>query len=279
MFLSIIDKEVDPLLLNLLEMWCALTLQTLTLNALREYLPEGAVAPYAGRHLNVALPIHQSDPVNAVKFPHLENMYHSQDPLVRRYYASLCRRFHDLKFSPSALAREYYDHFWQTKAYIRRNNARLTTAKEIQIGKEVYVYETCHKNDHQYTFYINGFFFTLNRTIAHLPPGVTPIHVRCDLTEDKSSHPYVYAQKCLEDDPCRRLGVLVEGNDEYGKPFSGWITSYGVKQVKRMNTFVDWLEGKDMITVSKMLPRRWIKYTSNKDGVDGKPKRYSYFTS
>ena len=60
--------------------------------------------------------------------------------------------------------------------------------------------------------------------------------------------------------------------------FSGWITSDGEKQVKRLNSFVDWLEGKD-VTVSKMLPRRWITYSSTRDHVDGKLKKYGYYTS
>lgn len=195
-FLSIVGKEVDALLLNLLEMWCALTLQTLTLNALREYLPEGAVAPYAGKHLNVALPIHQSHQANAVKDPHQGDMYHSQDPFVQRYYASLRRRFYDLKFSPNAFTREYYYNSFQTRAYSNRNNARLA---EIQIGKEAYAYGSCQNNEHHMysTFCINQFKFSLNRRIVHLQQRITPIQVRCIITEDKSSHPHVIRSKNL----------------------------------------------------------------------------------
>ena len=47
-FLSATDR-VDPLLLNLLEMWCCLMLQTLTKNALAKYLPANMVAPYIKR--------------------------------------------------------------------------------------------------------------------------------------------------------------------------------------------------------------------------------------
>ncbi|OCK82142.1 hypothetical protein K432DRAFT_391506 [Lepidopterella palustris CBS 459.81] len=46
-FLAEVDSD-DPNLLNLLEMWCSLMLQTLTKNALLKYLPENGVAPYAG---------------------------------------------------------------------------------------------------------------------------------------------------------------------------------------------------------------------------------------
>ena len=35
------DKSVDSLLLNLLEMWCCLILQTLTIDALSTFLPRG----------------------------------------------------------------------------------------------------------------------------------------------------------------------------------------------------------------------------------------------
>ena len=58
-FLSATDR-VDPLLLNILEMWCCLMLQTLTKNALAKYLPANMVAPYAGTHLNIAIPLHQA---------------------------------------------------------------------------------------------------------------------------------------------------------------------------------------------------------------------------
>jgi len=87
-FLSIFQKEVDPLLLNLLEMWCCLILQTLTKNALLAYIPKGMVAPYAGMHLNVALPIYQSLQGDAVIDTLHGDLYHSNDPLVQRYIAS-----------------------------------------------------------------------------------------------------------------------------------------------------------------------------------------------
>lgn len=133
MFLSIIGKEVDALLLDLFEMWCALTLQTLALNSLREYLPEEAVALHAGKHLNISRTIHQSHQANAAKDPHQGEIYDSQDPLVQRYYASLRKRFYDLMSSPSALTRQCYYYSFQPRAFNRRNNARLTTATEAQI--------------------------------------------------------------------------------------------------------------------------------------------------
>jgi len=85
-------EMVDPLLLNLLEMWGCLMLQTLTKNALAKYLPLNMVAPYAGSHLNVAIPLHQ---VAHCVIPNREDptMYHSSDPRVAQYYRSLRRRF------------------------------------------------------------------------------------------------------------------------------------------------------------------------------------------
>jgi len=58
-FLSATDR-VNPLLLNLLEMWCCLILQTLIKNALAKYLLANMVAPYAGTHLNIAIPLYQA---------------------------------------------------------------------------------------------------------------------------------------------------------------------------------------------------------------------------
>lgn len=50
-------------------------------------------------------------------------------------------------------------------------------------------------------------------------------------------------------------------------PFSGWTTSDGEKQVQK-NEFLRGLAGGEKyITVSKMLPRRWITYSSTRDHV------------
>lgn len=246
MYLAIIDKEIDALSLNLLEMRCALTLQTLTLNALREYLPDGAVAPYAGKHLNVALPIYQSHQPNAVQDPFHGDIYHSEDPLIQRYCASLRRRFLDLKFSPNNLVREYYYKCWKTNAAVRRYSSQLKAAKKAQTGINLKAYGTINKRSRMkyYEFFINYFRFTLNRRLIEdiTEEEFISIQVRYDLTKDESLHPFMYARRASTDDRCCRLDVHVEGNDPYGRPFLGWVSSDGELQVKKMNTFVDWLE-------------------------------------
>lgn len=159
-FLSTFQKEVDSLLLNLLEMWCCLILQTITKNALLAYIPKGMVAPYAGMHLNVALPIHQSLQGDAVFDTLHGDPYHSNDPLVQRYYSSLRRRFYELKYSPNPLLREYYCRTRrdaQTKASVTR---RAKAAQAVLQGKEVpvYVYPTAEQ-----FFSISHFTFSISR--------------------------------------------------------------------------------------------------------------------
>jgi hypothetical protein len=108
-FLSIMESEVHTLLFNLLEMWCCLTLQTLTKNALLAYLPEGKMAPSAGTHLNVALPIYQSANTKGMTESLLHgDIYHSNNKLVQQNYSNLRKRFFELKDSPEPTMREYY---------------------------------------------------------------------------------------------------------------------------------------------------------------------------
>lgn len=107
-FLSILKDGMDPLLLNLLEMWCCLVLQTLPRKSLIAYLPKAMVSPNAGMHLNIALPLHQSSICDDVDTCEILGNYHSDDPLTQQYYSSLRRNFYDMKYSPNQLLREYY---------------------------------------------------------------------------------------------------------------------------------------------------------------------------
>jgi hypothetical protein len=50
---------VDPLSLDLLDMWSSLFLQTLPKSTLPQFLPSDWLSPRAGCHLNVASPLHQ----------------------------------------------------------------------------------------------------------------------------------------------------------------------------------------------------------------------------
>jgi hypothetical protein len=74
----------------------------------------------------------------------------------------------------------------------------------------------------------------------------------------KGRPPHVYCSNATEEDPAFRLAIFVEGTFANGIPFAGWLQSNGEDIVKKMNTFVDLLEGGTMYQ-SRKLPRQWIE--------------------
>lgn len=274
--LALIDAE-NPLLLNLLEMWASLMLQTLSKNALTKYLPLEMLAPYAGRHLNVALPILQASPSQA---PELHDPwdYHTSDPVVCEYYKSMRRRFYELKFSPNAAHRDYYEGVIRSSV-ITRYKANIMNLAQILGGIEQRVYVNPRPNGFYQELFINHFKFGISRKWVHLEKNA-PIQVRVELlTMDEfqrnGSAPTAYCIKATEKDPASRLSIFVEGTSETGTPFAGWIRSGGQKQVFHTNTFVDLLEGGSMAQ-SSHLPRRWISTTFERG--DGKRKKKHKYT-
>lgn len=128
----------DLLLLNLLEMWASLMLQTLNKNALAKYLPSDMLAPYTGRHLNVALPLLQATPSQA---PELHDPwdYHTSDLVVREYFNSIRKRFYELKFSPNPSHRGYYKSVMRS-AVITKYKANIKNLAQVLGGIERRVY-------------------------------------------------------------------------------------------------------------------------------------------
>lgn len=174
-FLAIIKGDVDQLFLNLLEMWCSLMLQTLTRNALRSYLPVGTLAPYAGGHLNVALPLHQSiqgDPVQ----DELCNDLYSRDPSVQAYYASLRQNFFDLKNSPNPFLRELYEQKVRVSQLSRAETIRQSTANKSLQGRNV----TVRCDEWRQSFSMSHWIFEISRKAVHLNHGAL-LFVRFDL--------------------------------------------------------------------------------------------------
>ncbi|XTI89807.1 hypothetical protein V2W45_1241595 [Cenococcum geophilum] len=259
-FLSAIDR-VDPLLLNLLEMWCCLMLQTLTKNALAKYLPANMVAPYAGTHLNIAIPLHQA-PYCVMVDTQDPSMYHTSDPMVAQYYTSLRRRFYELKFSPNMVLRDYYAKVMRQRVITRVQTNQKKLVKGLE-GVEKLVKIRLNKSGsaHQ-EFFLASFSFTISRKWVHLEHNA-PVQVRFEsITEDefrrKGNHPNVYCLNATKDDPASRLAVFVEGTSDSGAPFAGWLRSNAEKKVFKINTLVDMFEGGSMIK-SRHLPRRWIE--------------------
>ena len=160
-FLSATDR-VDPLLLNLLEMWCCLMLQTLTKNALVKYLLANMVAPYAGTHLNVAIPLHQA-PYSVMVDTQDPSMYHTSDPIVAQYYISLRRRFYELKFSPNMAIQDYYAKVMRQRVITRAQTNQKKLMKVLEgIEKLAKVYPTRHMGFILQGFLLAYFNFTIS---------------------------------------------------------------------------------------------------------------------
>jgi hypothetical protein len=276
-FLSATDR-VDPLLLNLLEMWCCLMLQTLTKNALAKYLPANMVAPYAGTHLNIAIPLYQA-PYSVMVDTQDPSMYHTSDPIVAQYYTSLRRRFYELKFSPNMVLRDYYAKVMRQRV-ISRVQTNQKKLKEDMGGVEKLV--KIHRNKSgsaNQQFFLSCFRFTISRKWVRLEHEA-PVQVRFEIiTEDefrrKGNHPNVYCLKATKDDPASRLAVFVEGTSDNGAPFAGWLRSNAKKQVFKINTLVDMFEGGSM-PKSSHLPRRWVELRyQNQHGETARKRDYT----
>ncbi|KAK6527851.1 hypothetical protein TWF694_004822 [Orbilia ellipsospora] len=138
-FLAIAPTEMNPLLLNLMEMWCCLMPQTLTKNTLEVYLPEGAVSSNAGGHLNIALPLHQSTQSNGAQEKLFGSIYHTHDPVTQAYYSALRQNFHQLKHSPNLIRRELYGLKVAAAHSTRAESCRQKSAQKTLTGRNVKV--------------------------------------------------------------------------------------------------------------------------------------------
>lgn len=276
-FLSACDEN-DPKLLNLLEMWCCLMLQVLTKNTLTRYLPSSVVAPCAGRHLNIAIPLLQPPYKIAINSEDL-SIYQSDDPLVQQHYASLRRRFYELKFAPSLLHQKYYQDVLRQRIITRvQNNTKNVPELLDGVGTNVAIRRDSRwKNTILQTFTLSYFLFHIPRAWGTIEDGA-PIQVRPlllsknNLTSEGQA-PYIYCTKATEEDPASRLAIFVEGTLADGQPFGGWLRSGGQNNVYKMNTFVDLLEGGTMMQ-SKECPRRWICLKHQNAQWTVKPRRW-----
>jgi hypothetical protein len=259
-FLAEVNSD-NPNLLNLLEMRCSLMLQTLTKNALLKYLPENGVAPYAGKHLNVALPLHQRPNKIQVE-PQDPSIFHSLDPPAQRYYASRRRRFYELKFSSNPSVRAYYESVMRQRV-ISKVKRYIPKVNELCYGLEVEVRISPDKrwNSFIQSFCLSYFRFIIPTTWGHLEEKA-PIQVRPELiteAEFKASGriPHVYCLEATKEDPASRLALSVEGTFADGIPFAGWLRPKGDYSVFKINSIVDILEGATMLDVSKRTRRWW----------------------
>lgn len=252
--------KVDPLLLNILEMWCCLMLQTLTRNAIAKYLPIHLIAPGAGTHLNVGIPLHQA-PFSAMIDCHDPTLYHSSDSVVKQYYASLRRRFYELKFSPNAILREYYAKVIRERVISRVQTNQRDLQDFLDGSFKLAKVSSAEKGFGHQWIHLAHLNITISRRWVHLEHDA-PLQVRIKLItinelETIGSFPNVYCIKAKRHDPAARLAIFVEGTSIRGQPFAGWLRTSAEKQVWKVNTLVDILEGGTM-TQSRHKPRRWV---------------------
>ena len=67
----------------------------------------------------------------------------------------------------------------------------------------------------------------------------------------------IAAMKARPDDPAIRFGIQICGTSALGNAISFWLQSRGMRNVLKMNTIVDQLDGKTDEEIERA-PRHWI---------------------
>ncbi|KNG86359.1 hypothetical protein ANOM_007288 [Aspergillus nomiae NRRL 13137] len=249
------------LLLNLLEMWMALVFQTLTSVHLDQYLPESVNKLWSGNHLNVALPLWQgfTEEDQAVglavggRMSFQQHLF-SDDPTIRQWAENARDAFNDIRNSPDALLRQYYQNL------LSRCRARGQEAsqrrKSMNIMKYLEPTKTTVKTSHEGELcevLCGSFRFTISQLLGlHLKAG-DQVFLQFHLAG--SRHPNAYAQLAETRDPASRLAVSISGHDAQGS-FHTWLQTQGIRNVYKMNSLVDVLEGFSF-EESQKFERRW----------------------
>ncbi|KAE8313701.1 hypothetical protein BDV41DRAFT_564118 [Aspergillus transmontanensis] len=215
------------LLLNLLEMWMALVFQTLTSLHLDEYLPDSVNRLWLGHHLNVALPLWQG-------FTDEDQAQHlfSEDPTIRQWAESARDAFNDIRNSPDALLRQYYQNLLSK----RQAQGQQTWQKKKSMNIMRYLEPT-------------------KTTVKVSHEGEMCELLGLHLRDAGSRHPNAYAQMAEARDPANRLAISISGHNTQGS-FHTWLQTKGSRNVFKINSLVDVLEGYSL-EESKQFQRRW----------------------
>jgi hypothetical protein len=275
-FLCEMPENANPHLLNLLEMWGCLMLQSLTGNSLAKYLPADMIAPRDSTPLNIAIPLHQA-PTMDMHDAQDPSSYHTSDPALLQHFSSLRRRFFELKFSSNSTLVDYYNTVMQQKA-ISRAKTNIERARQCMGGMQVFVKVTSRAGrpgTFRQSFHVSLFTFNISLKWVQLE-NEAPIEVRFELTtkdelRQKGPPENVYCLGASTNDPAIRLAIHIEGTDENGKPFAGWLQVQSALRIPKMNTFVEMLDGGSMLDSSKR-PNRWYKQTMLNMGTGEKKK-------
>jgi hypothetical protein len=247
--LSAPDPSIDvkPSMLNLMEMWCALILQTLPIRVLSKYIPGISLSSRAGCHLNIASPLVQS--FQSTQAGHEGDLYKSKDPQIRRYYMQCKSDYNQLKYSPDPILREYWYNN-KRKALAAQTAVRWASIRTNALnGMEVKVYDRGGR------FCIGPCKFCLGRDIVKAAEG-KPVFVQCTLTEEPDTK--CYAKESSTSDDAARLVIRIRGTRPDGTGFARIARAGGKSIVGTCNTLFDILVGRSQAE-SRALPGRYYK--------------------
>ena len=102
---------------------------------------------------------------------------------------------------------------------------------------------------------------TCFRNVEVLVPGgadFKTVFIQCDLAPNGSLHPHACATEFREDDPAKRLGIKLKFNFKVSNEEKElWATLGGECNTKKLNSLVDFLDGKDEDWTERQ-PRRFL---------------------
>ena len=261
------------LLLNLAEVWPCCIFQTLTAYHLDKYLPNHYQKPWAGCHLNIALPLLQPFSVKEkVEAAVLEsrntfNTYIAGNPDDREWATDLRAAFHALRDAPYPVIRGYHKERLRENIKSAHNAGQqkfIESMRQYLSGQEraVDVFTSTSAGGFSWdrtSFTCGHFQLTISVNFGlHLKNG-DKVFVQFHLAENV--HPHKYTTNALPTDSASRLAISLSGRDATGE-FHIWLVSSGPKAVKRMNTLVDVLEGYSYSEREEMArPGRWWNFS------------------
>ncbi|OJJ01631.1 hypothetical protein ASPVEDRAFT_83160 [Aspergillus versicolor CBS 583.65] len=261
----------ERLLLNVAEMWPCCIFQTLTGHHLDKYLPNHYEKPWAGCHLNIALPLLQ--PFSVKEKAEAEVLqsqgsfaeYVAANPDDREWVTDLSSAFHalrdapDPRYSASLYHKERLGESLKA-AHDATQQKAIESMRQYLSGNEraVDVFTTTSAAGFSWdrtSFTCGQFQFTISVDFnLHLKKG-DKVFVQFHLADNV--HPLKYTANALPTDPASRLAISLTGRDSTSE-FHIWLTTSGPKAIKRMNTLVDILEGYSYSERQEMaLPGRW----------------------
>lgn len=254
-----VDSAYDPLLLNLMEMLCTVTFQTLPKHILGQYLLLDKLSPRVGCHLNIASPLLQGFSFTS---DDLDDIGQSNHPLAVELLAARRQQYAELRHSDDLLLRNY----WWDANQRARDTQEATRFKNTRVkalnGDEVKM--SSGKSDRQ-SFYLGVCSIRVPKGDVAVDTNY-PTYAQCALTNEPALD--CYARDAEEHEDARKLIIRLRGTDKSGKAFDKIIRAGGRATVAKVNTLYDLLIG-DTRAESR---EKWNRYTVLGSGSAGTRK-------